>query len=162
MLPRLPREQTKEVHKLAFTGVKYGRSRLLSDSGRISGRQCRGLREFLPFTTRSLSLYLPRIIQLIGSDFFEIDFRLFFVYIRDQSCTTYTRLVKMPAQGVDVTELLARIQQIGSSNFQDDHLAKGKLLNALSVLQREIEGPAAYLSRVRQAVCPHESVRLPY
>ncbi|MCJ1264909.1 hypothetical protein MMC22_004784 [Lobaria immixta] len=57
----------------------------------------------------------------------------------------------MAAQRADVTRLLARVQQAGASNFQDDPSAKGELLHTLDVLKREIEGPAAYLSRVRQA-----------
>ena len=61
----------------------------------------------------------------------------------------------MAAQRTNVTKLLARLQQASTSNFQDDSPTKGDFLQTLDVLKREIEGPAAYLSRVRQAVRGH-------
>ena len=58
----------------------------------------------------------------------------------------------MAAQRANITKLMARLQQAGTSNFQDDPPTEGDFLHTLDVLKREIEGPAAYLSRVRQAV----------
>lgn len=68
----------------------------------------------------------------------------------------------MAAQRADITRLLAQVQQAGASNFQDDPSAKAELLRTLDVLKREIEGPAAYLSRVRQAVRGYKSEQLMY
>ena len=68
----------------------------------------------------------------------------------------------MAVQREDIATLLARVQQAGASNFQDDPSVKGELLQTLNVLQREIEGPAAYLSRVRQAVCRCKSEKPMY
>ena len=63
----------------------------------------------------------------------------------------------MAAQRADITNLLARVQQVGASNFHHDPSTKGELLQTFDVLKREIEGPAAYLSRVRQAVRGYKS-----
>ena len=66
----------------------------------------------------------------------------------------------MAAHGDDISSLLARVQQAGASNIHADPSVKGELLQTLDVLKREIEGPAAYLSRVRQAVRGYQSDQL--
>ena len=48
--------------------------------------------------------------------------------------------------------LLARVQEIGNSDYQNDALLKSEILQKLEILQREIEGPAAYLSRIQKLV----------
>ena len=58
----------------------------------------------------------------------------------------------MGSHGVEFGRLQALLQQAGTSDLQDDPKLKGELLKTLDVTKREIEGPAAYLSRVRQAV----------
>ena len=59
----------------------------------------------------------------------------------------------MATQAADVPELLKWVQQIAKTrDIGDDPSAKRELLHRLDVVRREIEGPASYLSRVRQAV----------
>ena len=59
---------------------------------------------------------------------------------------------RMATQAADVPELLKWVQQASTRNIGDDPSAKRELLHRLDVVRREIEGPASYLSRVRQAV----------
>ena len=64
----------------------------------------------------------------------------------------YRSLFKMTAQREIITRLVAQLQQAGSSYVHDNPSMKGYLLHTISVLQREIEGPTAYLFRTRLSV----------
>lgn len=62
----------------------------------------------------------------------------------------------MATQVTDVPALLEWVQQASIPTLGDNPTAKGELLHRLDVVRREIEGPASYLSRVRQAVSRKE------
>ena len=65
----------------------------------------------------------------------------------------------MASQVADVPGLLEWVQQASTRNIGDNPSAKGELLHRLDVVRREIEGPASYLSRVRQAVSKTEQAK---
>lgn len=58
----------------------------------------------------------------------------------------------MTAQREVIARLLSEVQEAGTSYLHGDQSTKISLLQKISVLQREIEGPAAYVSRMRLSV----------
>ena len=63
----------------------------------------------------------------------------------------------MTARGEVIARSLAQVQEAGTLYLHGNPSAKSSLLDAIKVLQQEIESPAEYLSKARFSVPYHDN-----